>query len=575
MKLVCVKIIRFIFPLFIFFSFSLFNNRVAFSEETTSPYRTTPSSTPVTSPKCNEFTFDASNSYDPDKENISFYWDLGDGTTSREPVVTHKYEQSGDYKVVLTVTDTSGLQCSTAVTSQVVRSSKRPNSAFTAPDKACSEQPLTFEVSASEGQPGKKINYYWDFGYGTKVTGQTKVTKSYNAGGDFKVSLKVDDGGNTFCSSDTTEKLIHINQPPMAIIGEDTILKCVANNSDLEVTFDASKSNDANNDDLSYYWDFGDGTKGEGVHVTHKYVQLGNYDVKLIAKDSSTTGCSTGIAFATIRLNEAPRAEAGPDAQTCPGEEVDFDGTNSYVNKKGTATFQWTFGDGQSAQGAKVSHSYTKSGKYQASLTIEDKLNPTCQTSTDIRTVSVNAHPVVNLKADTAVCLGSDVNFDASASNDADGDNLVFYWSFGDGSVLRAGPKVTHNYKQSGKYRVTVIADDGKKTSCSTVTATAMVKVNSPPTADAGPNLSCCIDTSTDFNASASADPDGDNLTTTWDFGDGTKAKGAIVGHTYTKGGSYNVVMTVDDGSGTSCSKATAGFVAQVNSGPVPVMNVR
>jgi len=98
---------------------------------------------------------------------------------------------------------------------------------------------------------------------------------------------------------------------------------------------------------------------------------------------------------------------------------------------------------------------------------------------------------------------------------------------------------------------------------------------NQPPIADAGPNHVCCVDTITNFDASASSDPDGDNLIYSWDFGDGTITRGSIFDHSYSKSGSYNVFLTVDDNSGTACNKSTAGFIAEVNTSPVPVINIR
>jgi len=54
------------------------------------------------------------------------------------------------------------------------------------------------------------------------------------------------------------------------------------------------------------------------------------------------------------------------------------------------------------------------------------------------------------------------------------------------------------------------------------------------------------------FDGSTSTDPDGDQLTYTWDFGDGITSNSVITTHTYTIGGSYNGSLTVDDGQGGS-----------------------
>ena len=73
------------------------------------------SNEPITTERCNQFTFDASGSYDPDSQSINYLWDFGDGSSSTKDVITHTYDHSGDYTVILTVTDTSNQTCSTAI----------------------------------------------------------------------------------------------------------------------------------------------------------------------------------------------------------------------------------------------------------------------------------------------------------------------------------------------------------------------------------------------------------------------------------------------------------------------------
>ncbi len=61
------------------------------------------------------------------------------------------------------------------------------------------------------------------------------------------------------------------------------------------------------------------------------------------------------------------------------------------------------------------------------------------------------------------------------------------------------------------------------------------------------------------LDARASFDPDGNALTYTWDFGDGTKASGLSVTHTYTTAGTYALKLTV------SSSKATSNISKVIN----------
>ena len=53
------------------------------------------------------------------------------------------------------------------------------------------------------------------------------------------------------------------------------------------------------------------------------------------------------------------------------------------------------------------------------------------------------------------------------------------------------------------------------------------------------------------FNGGASSDPDGDPLTYSWNFGDGSQAgAGVTVNHTYQSAGTYTAILTVNDGKG-------------------------
>ena len=64
------------------------------------------------------------------------------------------------------------------------------------------------------------------------------------------------------------------------------------------------------------------------------------------------------------------------------------------------------------------------------------------------------------------------------------------------------------------------------------------------------------------FDASAARDPDGDEVTCEWLFGDGGSGAGISVAHTYESPGVYDVVLNVNDGRGLSSSLTRALLVA-------------
>jgi PKD repeat protein len=563
------------YNLILFFLIYLFST-IASADEGMTRLSGTASDQPITSSRCNVFTFDATGSYDPDNQDIAITWTFGDGHQSNESVVTHTYEQAGEYPVALCITDNSTKTCNTSSVVQLVKAIIPPQVTFESPTMACIHQEILFDSSASTSVSNKKLNFQWDFGDGTNTqTHNPKVLKTYAQAGRYRVLLNASDGSHSVCASGTLEKEILINTPPIADAGPDVIQRCVTEGNSVTIDFDASQSSDSNQDKLIYHWDFGDGNQSQGAKVSHTYSTISYYDVKLVVRDSSALTCNTSADFISVKIDKAPQANAGEEIAACAGDMIDFDGSNSYVEKKGTLSGQWDFGDGHFSTNLKTTHHYDRPGSYDAHLTVKSDLNPSCPSSKATRKVHINSVPQIVLKTAEAGCVGNILSFDASASTDPDGDPINFYWSFGDGHILKGGPLTTHQYTQGGTYTVTLIADDMKGTSCSTATVNRIIKINSPPVANAGRKEPCCTNEVSEFDASASMDPDGDKLNYFWEFGDGTQEKGAKITHTYTQGGTYQITLMVDDNSGTSCSQAMDTYTVSVNAKPVAVMNIQ
>ena len=72
------------------------------------------------------------------------------------------------------------------------------------------------------------------------------------------------------------------------------------------------------------------------------------------------------------------------------------------------------------------------------------------------------------------------------------------------------------------------------------------------PTARGRTRPPSCTGLSCSFDASASWDPDGDEISFTWDLGDGSEAEGATVEHTYPQPGVYPYVVEVRDAQGSA-----------------------
>lgn len=55
--------------------------------------------------------------------------------------------------------------------------------------------------------------------------------------------------------------------------------------TDENITFNASGTYDVEGDNVTYYWDFGDDMNGTGPVVIHSYAEVGSYWVRLTVSD--------------------------------------------------------------------------------------------------------------------------------------------------------------------------------------------------------------------------------------------------------------------------------------------------
>ncbi|TQV68047.1 PKD domain-containing protein [Exilibacterium tricleocarpae] len=146
-------------------------------------------------------------------------------------------------------------------------------------------------------------------------------------------------------------------------------------------------------------------------------------------------------------------------------------------------TFSWSFGDGSSATGALVNHTYTEAGVYTATLTVSD--GQADDTASVVITVNGNLAPVAVATASTSNGPAPlAVSFNGSASSDPDNgpDPLTYLWLFGDGEQSTA-VSPAHTFSQNGVYTVTLTVSDGEAEDTATLTVVVgdtPVRVDNP-----------------------------------------------------------------------------------------------
>ena len=173
------------------------------------------------------------------------------------------------------------------------------------------------------------------------------------------------------------------------------------------------------------------------------------------ADTANATATTWSIVLRTIEANQAPTAAF---TQVCDSASCDFDGTGSSDPDGSVASYAWDFGDGGTATGATPSHDFVTSGTRDVTLTVTDDEGTTGSVVIPVSVVRTNAHPTASF---TTSCTYLVCSFDASASDDSDGDVTSYAWDFGDGETdTTTGATPDHTYDAAGAYVVTLTVTD-------------------------------------------------------------------------------------------------------------------
>jgi PKD repeat protein len=140
-------------------------------------------------------------------------------------------------------------------------------------------------------------SYSWTFGDGTaEATGAT-ASHPYASAGTYQVTLTVtDDKGTTGTATQQVtvtaptpgepEADPEVAEPAVTPVPGAPVAWYQSTVSGMGVSLDGSGSCDCDGEIVSYQWEFGDGTTGEGVTATHTYAREGTYRVVLIVTDN-------------------------------------------------------------------------------------------------------------------------------------------------------------------------------------------------------------------------------------------------------------------------------------------------
>lgn len=348
----------------------------------------------------------------------------------------------------------------------------------------------------------KLININTTSPYQIYINGNGPYTDSiYKVVGDtFEIIIK-----DTNLCTDTN--LILIANP----IGVKALFKLDSVCFGDSVTF----TNNSTGNNLTYSWDYGDGTSDNNSTGTfkHYYSNSGLYAVQLVALD--TNGCNDTFNLQTI-IYEKPKASFAANS-VCLGEKVQFINHTTLsgsTNTNGVKWF-WNFGNTLTDTSKNPGINYTLPGVYSINLratAIGDCFDDTTQT------IEIFSTPSAEFNADS-VCFGDSTTI----INTSTGANLVYSWNFGDSTSGNSSLiPLTHLYPAVKSYTIQLIVIDSNN--CRD-TANQITIVFPNPIVDFSFTNSCL---STDINLTnqtiLAGTTNTNGVTWNWNFGNGTSS---------------------------------------------------
>ena len=450
----------------------------------------------------------------------SWVWDFGDGTGAEGPQVQHAWEEPGTFPVTLHITRGEETAEVTLVITVVPVDAPLPPSADFQVSSAVVK--VGDSVSFQNRSTGDIERWHWDFGDGTS-SDRPDVNKSWDQAGRYTVVLTVSNPQGSDSESIVIEVLENL-RAPVAVVA--------ASASTVEVGEPVVFTGVSTTDPAAFSWDFGDGRTGAGPSVTQIFSNVGVYTVTLVATNSA------GRSEAQLDITVVP-ATLPPVARiaTLPpvievGDVISF----TSLSTNGPDTEEWSFGDGTTATGPTVTHTWSAPGNYNVNLTATNRAG----SSTAVVAVEV----LPELPPPVAVISGFNPSpwvGEATAFTDASLDATGWLWDFGDGSTSTSQNPL-HTFSSTGEKTVSLTVTNRNGTS----TTSVLVNPRLRPVADfsasnVAPRVGQAV-SFTDLSVNA--------VSWSWDFGDGFTSSLQNPTHAYSASGAYSVVLTVTSATG-------------------------
>ncbi len=368
-------------------------------------------------------------------DGLTHFWNFGDFTTSTEQNPEHIFASPGTYDVMMIVSSTLG--CFDPDTSyQTI--SFTADAVVAVTDNLVTEcAPLTFTFSNNSLNA---TSYLWNFNDGSPTSNEPTPTHTFPNPGFYNVTLIADNPLACNLSDTAVVTLTVLPSTPLTANFTEVLPPICA---PYTVQFSATTAANITN----YDWDFGDGSTGSGVTVSHTFASSGSYTISLTVSNPTGICILPNTATHAITLPEGNliTAQFSPPASGCAPLVINLSADNT-----GATTYTWLV-DNNTFQGQNATQILDTPGTYQISL-IAAQTGACNVADTITASVDVFSLATASFVSPDRILVDGEVIFNNTSTN-----ATSYSWDFGNGTTSEeANPTIQYN--QVGEFTVCLTA---------------------------------------------------------------------------------------------------------------------
>ena len=462
--------------------------------------------------------------------SLSYSWYFGDNTTSRNANPTHSYNSSSTHTIELVATSNTGCM---DTTTRKVTVEPMPTASFTINDKGQCRKSNSYQFTDQSSVSSGTLSYDWSFGDSSSAA-QASPTHSYTTQGIYIPRVIVTSGKG--CKDSASTQIEVLPTPNPAFSYREDSSQCLAGNQ-----YGLTNKSTIAQGSQSYSWDLGNDTASVDSTLTHSYTSPGTYTIKLVA--TSDSGClDTTSRKVTVEPMPTASFTVNDKKQCREGNSYKF--TDQSSISSGTLSYDWSFGDGNSAAQASPRHSYSNQGSFTSEVVVTSSNG--CKDTASM-VLDVYPMPIASFSINDKKQCREGNSYQFTDQSSISSGILSYNWRFGDGSsTAQVSPK--HSYSNQGNYTPEVVVTSLK--GCED-TAGKAIEVNPMPLpafSYDGDSSQCLKGNQYKLNNNSTIARGSQSYR--WDLGDNTISTSQAPIHSYNSPGAYTLELVAISNSG-------------------------